>query len=81
MKVHHRIKNIKSVFLSNNYDLHSFKVLHNNWCSLHYMYIMKKETIERIRVPKEKKMSYSFQCSLYIYIYIYIYIAIAKKLV
>jgi hypothetical protein len=29
-------------------DLHSFKMFYNKWCSLHYVYNMWKETIEKI---------------------------------
>jgi hypothetical protein len=60
-------KNIRSVFLGNNCDLHSLKVLHSNWCSVHYMCIMKKETIERSRVPKEKRCTILFNVLFFLY--------------
>jgi hypothetical protein len=37
----------KYAFFFFHCDLHSFKMLDNKWCSLHYVYIMSKETIEK----------------------------------
>jgi hypothetical protein len=35
--------------------LHSFRVLHNKWCSSHYMCIIWKEIIKKICEPKKEK--------------------------
>jgi hypothetical protein len=41
-------------------DLHSFKVLHNKWCSAHHMCIMWKEKIERISGKKNEFLLSAF---------------------
>ncbi len=45
------------IFCLHHCGFHSFKVLHDKWCSLHYVYIMWEEIIETINRPK-KKMYY-----------------------
>ncbi len=40
-------------FLLLHCGLHSLKVLHNKWCSLHYVWVTWKEAIERFSEPKK----------------------------
>jgi hypothetical protein len=37
------------------WSLHSFKVLHNKWCSHHYVYIMWKETMKKNLMNQKTK--------------------------
>jgi len=43
------------IFLIFYYYLNSLKVLHNKWCSPHYVYIMWTEMIKLIKVPKKER--------------------------
>ncbi len=54
--VDHRIKILKKInyFFLLHCDLHSLKVLHNKWCSSHYLCIPWKETIKRFSEPKKE---------------------------
>jgi hypothetical protein len=42
-------------FLFFHYGLHLLKMLHNKWCSPHYVCIMWKEKIERFNEPQKER--------------------------
>jgi hypothetical protein len=52
-------------------SLHSFKVLHNKWCSPHF--IMWNKTIERINEPKKKGCIISSMFFMYIFFWLKTY--------
>jgi hypothetical protein len=49
--------------------LHSLKVLHNKWCSDHYVCIMWKQTIEKFSGPERKDVLFSSMFFLCIFLF------------
>jgi len=50
-------------------DLHSFKMLHNKWCSFHYVYIMWKKQLKNL-MDQIYIYIYNFPQFLIIYLFI-----------